>query len=421
MLVENALFATLDPTVRRAETVDGRIYTLADTVGFVRSLPHQLVEAFRSTLEEVADADLILHVVDASHPDPEGQIAAVRHVFADIPGAMDVPEIIVLNKADLAPETIARLRSREVHSIVVSAHSGEGIEELQALVRPAPRPGVSRPRRPVPPRRPDQPGARARRHPDRGAHGRRHGDAGAGGRRAWPRNWRRRRTTRLTRCRTTLFEDLLDVAVRVGGRACATGQHQMAVAVARDDREGRAPARPGRHGHREVARLPRPRGAARRPGERARGRLHRHARAPAPDHDARPPARREGPRAAPAAAASIALLKGWHNYVCVHKVAGGYPEDDAAACSTWVTTPAPASTRRPGRRPRTSASRCSDCGSGPRSRRPATATTSCPAVTDRAWRQVSVAPWSAWDQSARCSRVLPARRPRRRRGRPTSS
>ena len=150
MLVENALFATLDPTVRRAETVDGRIYTLADTVGFVRSLPHQLVEAFRSTLEEVADADLILHVVDASHPDPEGQIAAVRHVFADIPGAMDVPEIIVLNKADLAtPEAIARLRSREVHSIVVSAHSGEGIDELQALVADQlPRPGVERrPRR----------------------------------------------------------------------------------------------------------------------------------------------------------------------------------------------------------------------------------------------------------------------------------
>jgi len=144
VLVENALFATLDPTVRRAETTDGRVYTLADTVGFVRALPHQLVEAFRSTLEEVADADLLLHVVDASHPDPEGQIAAVRHVFADIPGAMDVPEIIVLNKADLAaPEVIARLRSREVHSIVVSAHSGEGIAELQDLIADQlPRPGV---------------------------------------------------------------------------------------------------------------------------------------------------------------------------------------------------------------------------------------------------------------------------------------
>jgi len=144
VLVENALFATLDPTVRRAETTDGRIYTLADTVGFVRALPHQLVEAFRSTLEEVADADLLLHVVDASHPDPEGQIAAVRHVLADIPGAMDVPEIIVLNKADLAaPEVIARLRSRELHTIVVSAHTGEGIDELQLLVADQlPRPGV---------------------------------------------------------------------------------------------------------------------------------------------------------------------------------------------------------------------------------------------------------------------------------------
>ncbi|MEK8224960.1 GTPase HflX [Oerskovia sp. M15] len=88
VLVENALFATLDPTVRRAQTEDGRVYTLADTVGFVRSLPHQLVEAFRSTLEEVGQADLLLHVVDASHPDPEGQIEAVRHVLADIPASI---------------------------------------------------------------------------------------------------------------------------------------------------------------------------------------------------------------------------------------------------------------------------------------------------------------------------------------------
>ncbi|GIG25175.1 GTPase HflX [Cellulomonas denverensis] len=145
VLVQNALFATLDPTVRRARAADGRVYTLADTVGFVRNLPHQLVEAFRSTLEEVADSDLVLHVVDASHPDPEGQIAAVREVFATIPGAMDVPEIIVLNKADLAePETVARLRSREHGAIVVSAHTGEGIEELQALIADQlPRPGVS--------------------------------------------------------------------------------------------------------------------------------------------------------------------------------------------------------------------------------------------------------------------------------------
>lgn len=145
VLVENALFATLDPTVRRAEAADGRVYTLVDTVGFVRALPHQLVEAFRSTLEEVADADLVLHVVDASHPDPEGQIAAVRHVFADIPGAMDVPEIIILNKVDLAePEVLARLRSREHGAVVVSAHTGEGIDQLQAVIADQlPRPGVS--------------------------------------------------------------------------------------------------------------------------------------------------------------------------------------------------------------------------------------------------------------------------------------
>ena len=84
VLVEDSLFATLDPTTRRTTTADGRVYTMSDTVGFVRHLPHQLVEAFRSTLEEVADSDLILHVVDGSHPDPEGQLAAVREVFAEI-------------------------------------------------------------------------------------------------------------------------------------------------------------------------------------------------------------------------------------------------------------------------------------------------------------------------------------------------
>lgn len=144
VLVENALFATLDPTVRRAETADGRVYTLSDTVGFVRHLPHQLVEAFRSTLEDVADADLILHVVDAAHPDPEGQIAAVRAVFADIPGAMDVPELVVLNKADLAsPEALARLRAKEPGAVAVSAHTGEGVDELRDVIADQlPRPGV---------------------------------------------------------------------------------------------------------------------------------------------------------------------------------------------------------------------------------------------------------------------------------------
>ncbi|GMA31746.1 GTPase HflX [Litorihabitans aurantiacus] len=135
VLVENALFATLDPTVRRAETPDGRAYTLADTVGFVRALPHQLVEAFRSTLEEVGDADLLLHVVDASHPDPESQIAAVREVLADIDGVDELTEVLVLNKADIAePETLARLRVSAEHTAAVSARTGAGVEELRELI-----------------------------------------------------------------------------------------------------------------------------------------------------------------------------------------------------------------------------------------------------------------------------------------------
>jgi len=134
VLVENALFATLDPTVRRAQTADGRVYTLADTVGFVRHLPHQLVEAFRSTLEEVAQADLILHVVDASDPDPEAQIRAVREVLADV-DALGVPEQIVFNKCDAADaETQLRLRSLAPSAVFVSAKSGEGIGGLAALV-----------------------------------------------------------------------------------------------------------------------------------------------------------------------------------------------------------------------------------------------------------------------------------------------
>ncbi len=134
VLVENQLFATLDPTVRRAETPDGRLYTLADTVGFVRQLPTQLVEAFRSTLEEVAEADLLLHVVDGSHPDPEGQITAVRGVLADVDAA-GVKEVIVVNKADAAdPEVLDRLRRHEKHCIVVSARTGRGIAELRDLI-----------------------------------------------------------------------------------------------------------------------------------------------------------------------------------------------------------------------------------------------------------------------------------------------
>src|SRR3954453_1172649 len=134
VLVENALFATLDPTVRRAQTPSGRLYTIADTVGFVRHLPHDLVEAFRSTMEEVGDADLILHVVDGSHPVPEEQLAAVREVIRDV-GAPDVPEIVVINKADAAdPLTLQRLLRTEKRSIAVSARTGQGIDELLRLI-----------------------------------------------------------------------------------------------------------------------------------------------------------------------------------------------------------------------------------------------------------------------------------------------
>ncbi len=143
VLVEDALFATLDPTTRRATSNDGRVYTLSDTVGFVRHLPHQLVEAFRSTLEEVADSDLVVHVVDGSHADPEGQIAAVREVFAEI-GARHVPELIAINKADLAdPLAIGRLLAREQHAVVVSARTGLGLTALRAAIEAdLPRPAV---------------------------------------------------------------------------------------------------------------------------------------------------------------------------------------------------------------------------------------------------------------------------------------
>ena len=134
VLVENALFATLDPTVRQAKTPGGREFTLSDTVGFVRDLPHQLVEAFRSTLEEVAASDLILHVVDGSDPDPEGQLSAVRKVLADI-DAHNIPELVVINKADAAdPFVIDRIKLHEKNAIAVSALTGLGIAELVALI-----------------------------------------------------------------------------------------------------------------------------------------------------------------------------------------------------------------------------------------------------------------------------------------------
>ena len=143
VLVENALFATLDPTTRRATAEDGRIYTLSDTVGFVRHLPHQIVEAFRSTLEEVAQADLVVHVVDGAHPDPEGQVRAVREVLMEV-GADKLPELLVVNKVDTADsETLLRLKRDWPEALFVSAHSGQGMEELRTTIEQRlPRPAV---------------------------------------------------------------------------------------------------------------------------------------------------------------------------------------------------------------------------------------------------------------------------------------
>ena len=137
LLVEDALFATLDPAVRKAKTPSGRPFTLTDTVGFVRHLPHQLVDAFRSTLEEAADADLILHVVDGSDADPQAQLAAVRTVLAEI-GAENVPELVVINKVDDAdPVSLKALQLRERGSVLVSAKTGEGLDELRAAIEEA--------------------------------------------------------------------------------------------------------------------------------------------------------------------------------------------------------------------------------------------------------------------------------------------
>jgi GTPase len=143
VLVENALFATLDPTTRRAAAEDGRVYTLSDTVGFVRHLPHQIVEAFRSTLEEVADADLVVHVVDGAHADPEGQVSAVREVLAEV-GAERVPELLVVNKVDAADsETLLRLKRLWPDAVFVSARAGTGVDELRtAIERHLPKPAV---------------------------------------------------------------------------------------------------------------------------------------------------------------------------------------------------------------------------------------------------------------------------------------
>jgi GTP-binding protein HflX len=143
VLVDDALFATLDPTTRRAAAADGRLYTLTDTVGFVRHLPHDLVEAFASTLEESALADLLVHVVDASNSDPIGQITAVRGVLGDI-GAGEIPELIVINKIDrAAAETLSLLHGTYSDAVFVSARTGEGIDKLRATIESSlPRPEI---------------------------------------------------------------------------------------------------------------------------------------------------------------------------------------------------------------------------------------------------------------------------------------
>lgn len=143
VLVQDALFATLEPTVRRTETKEGRIYTLADTVGFVRDLPEQLVEVFKSTLEEVLHADLIVHLVDGSSPDPFGQIQAVRAILREI-GAAGIPEILVINKADIAdPEVLDLILRTERDAFAISVKSGKGIDLLKSAIEGAlPHPSI---------------------------------------------------------------------------------------------------------------------------------------------------------------------------------------------------------------------------------------------------------------------------------------
>lgn len=129
VLVENRLFATLDPTTRRLALPGGEPVLLSDTVGFVRRLPHGLIEAFKSTLEVAVNSDLLVHVVDASAVDPMGQIAAVREVLVEI-GADKVPELLVINKADLDPDEAKRLAYEHQGSVIFSAMTGNGLNEL---------------------------------------------------------------------------------------------------------------------------------------------------------------------------------------------------------------------------------------------------------------------------------------------------
>ncbi len=132
VLVEDRLFATLDPRTRRLELPGGEPVLVSDTVGFVRKLPHQLVEAFRSTLEVVTESDLLVHVVDSTSPEPDGQIEAVRTVLEEI-GAGEVPELLAFNKGDVSTEA-SRLAARHPGSVVLSALTGAGTDDLLAAV-----------------------------------------------------------------------------------------------------------------------------------------------------------------------------------------------------------------------------------------------------------------------------------------------
>ncbi len=137
VLVEDRLFATVDPSTRRMNLGDGRVVLLSDTVGFVRQLPHQLVEAFRSTLEEAAEADLLVHVIDLVDGDEASKIQAVREVLEEI-GAAGVPEVTVGNKVDLVDgAAVARFCARHPGAAVVSALTGQGLDELTEVIRAA--------------------------------------------------------------------------------------------------------------------------------------------------------------------------------------------------------------------------------------------------------------------------------------------
>jgi GTP-binding protein HflX len=134
VLVEDRLFATLDSTVRKLSFPGGREALMSDTVGFVRRLPHELVEAFRSTLEEVNDADVLVHLVDGADRDPDRQIEAVRQVLRDI-GAGEIEELLVVNKTDIAaPEAVERLLKLNPNAVAISAARGEGLTELNTAI-----------------------------------------------------------------------------------------------------------------------------------------------------------------------------------------------------------------------------------------------------------------------------------------------